>query len=651
MGAQTKENLKPPPRTQMNKGLIDPQFIQDLLARVDIVDLIGSLVDLKKAGRNYTGLCPFHDEKTPSFSVNSDKQFYHCFGCGASGDAIKFLQEYRNMNFVESVEHLATSLGIEVIREDKGLRPSLSASQVAAKKSRELRVFELLSATCDFYKEAFYADRFIGVRNYWKNRGFNYEVAKNFDLGFAEGKGLVNYLEQKGFSFAEIEEQGLASKTERGHIKEKFWQRLIFPIKNAKGDILGFGGRVIENDRMPKYLNSPETSVFDKSKILYGLYQLKNKPKKIESILITEGYLDVIALAQAGIDYSLATMGTSISQFHISELLRLSKNLVFCFDGDKAGFKAAQRALLAVLPFLQKLEDVRFLILEAGEDPDSLLKKEGKELFEVRIKKAIPLVEFFLEFIGAYSMDSSLDAKIKLVNTSVEYLAQLPQGIYATDFIINKVADLAETSIAAIHTEIKKHLELQVHKKRFSQKASKNRLALKGKEEQKSAKIALDSASEINPSTSLDTYAEERFAAPLENKKLEAELYYLLEVLLQEPSLAKDLDENLLKATKGFYSKVLSGLKSMAQKSTGLTRSDLLAYWYGTEIGDLLVKVLQNRVALADVSEQFNKTQAKILVNIQMEKIQLEKISQDANEQERTNNFLNQINQLKKLKS
>lgn len=625
----------------MNKGLIEPQFIQDLLAKIDIVDLIGSLIDLKKTGRNYTGLCPFHDEKTPSFSVSSDKQFYHCFGCGASGDAIKFMQEYRNMDFVESVEHLATSLGIEVIRAGKSSRPSLSASQVQAKKNRQLRAFALLKAACDFYQEAFYADRFISVRNYWKNRGFDYETAKIFDLGFAEGKGLVKHLEQEGFSFAEIEEQGLASKTERGTVKEKFWQRLIFPIKNAKGDILGFGGRVIEAGRMPKYLNSPETSLFDKSKILYGLYQLKSKPKKIERLLITEGYLDVIALANAGIDYSIATMGTAISQFHISELLRLSKNLIFCFDGDKAGFKAAQRALLAILPFLQKLEDVRFLILEEGEDPDSLLKKEGKELFEIRIQKAIPLVEFFLEFIGAYSLDSSLDAKIKLINTSVEYLAQLPQGIYATDFIINKVADLAETSIASVHTEIKKHRELQAHKRKFSQEVSKNRLALKKLQVQDSTNNYQD----------VDIYAQAPIEEPLENKKLEAELYYLLEVLIQKPSLAKNLDERLFKTRGGFYSEVLSKLKYMAQKSNNLTKSDLLAYWYGTEVGNLLVKLLQNRVALTDVEEQFNATEAKILANLQMEQIQRKKIPQDADEQERNNSFLNKIEQLKKLKS
>lgn len=664
----------------MNKGIIDTQFIQNLLARLDIVDVIGSFIELKKTGKNYIGLCPFHGEKTPSFSVNSDKQFYYCFGCGTSGDAIKFVQEYKNMDFVEAVEYLASSVGMEVVWEksDKTYSSNQSSANKERKiaiKAKEDKAFKLLSATANFYTENFYADRFTQVRAYWQNRGFSYEIAKLFDIGFAEGKGLSEHLQNQGFDFEDIEQQGLISRTEQGAIKEKFWQRLIFPIRSGKGDILGFGGRVIEANRMPKYLNSPETFLFDKSKILYGLHQVKTKHRKIDRILITEGYLDVIALFQAGIDYAVATMGTAISEFHIGQLLKLTKNLVFCFDGDKAGFKAAQRGLLAILPFLNKVEDVRFLILEAGEDPDSIIKKQGKELFEARINKAIPLVEFFLEFIGANSMDSSLDAKIRLINNSVEYLAQLPKDIYATNFIINKVADLASTSVASVQNEIEKYVEAQKLRTRFSQENQQKSMALKGANlnqaqfqanlNYENVNYALDDEHLHNHSQQEDFYQHSHShshahshtnsqEAIKEDKRLLGQVSFLLEVLMQKPSLAKTLDEKLINSTDKLFFGILRKLKEMTEASENLSSNDLLAYWYGTEAGNFLLKLRQNSVILQDVDNQFTTTQAQILKELALQEIKHKKNestnAENLSDAERNQNLLQQIEKLKALK-
>lgn len=644
----------------MKKGRIETQFIQELLARIDIVDLISSYVDLKKAGRNYTGLCPFHGEKTPSFSVSSDKQFYHCFGCGVSGDAIKFIQEYRHFDFVEAVENLASATGLSVVYEknqNSNFRSKNAAKNAEAKsklEQKKQRGIELLSATKDFYEESFYADRFTQVRSYWQNRGFDHKIAKLFDIGFAEGQGLVNYLENKGFSFNEIEEQGLATKSERGEVKEKFWQRLIFPIRDAKGTVLGFGGRVINSDRKPKYLNSPETFLFDKSNIIYGLHQVKISRRKIDKILITEGYLDVIALFQAGIDYSVATMGTAIGETHISQLLKVSKNLIFCFDGDKAGFKAAQRGLLAVLPFLHKLEDIRFLILEAGEDPDSIIKKQGKDLFESRANKAIPLVEFFLEFIGANSMENTIDAKIKLINKSIPYLAQLPKNIYASDFIINKVADLASTNIANIQKEIEKFEQKQSERAKFSDQISKNRLALDAKvvEENRDFNSYQVDASEYSENYTKDfEYTDEDILSSFaEEKSLVAEVSYLLEVLMQDPKLATLLDDSLILKTNHLFFGILQKIKSMALVNKNLKQSDIFAYWYGTEAGDFLSKILQNSVLLTQIEEQFNLTQKNILLNLEMREIKTSKIEESLSTDERNKLFLEKIKKLQELK-
>lgn len=644
----------------MKKGRIETQFIQELLARIDIVDLISSYVDLKKAGRNYTGLCPFHGEKTPSFSVSSDKQFYHCFGCGVSGDAIKFIQEYRHFDFVEAVENLASATGLSVVYEknqNSNFRSKNAAKNAEAKsklEQKKQRGIELLSATKDFYEESFYADRFTQVRSYWQNRGFDHKIAKLFDIGFAEGQGLVNYLENKGFSFKEIEEQGLATKSERGEVKEKFWQRLIFPIRDAKGTVLGFGGRVINSDRKPKYLNSPETFLFDKSNIIYGLHQVKISRRKIDKILITEGYLDVIALFQAGIDYSVATMGTAIGETHISQLLKVSKNLIFCFDGDKAGFKAAQRGLLAVLPFLHKLEDIRFLILEAGEDPDSIIKKQGKDLFESRANKAIPLVEFFLEFIGANSMENTIDAKIKLINKSIPYLAQLPKNIYASDFIINKVADLASTNIANIQKEIEKFEQKQSERAKFSEQISKNRLALDAKvvEENRDFNSYQVDASEYSENYTKDfEYTDEDILSSFaEEKSLVAEVSYLLEVLMQDPKLATLLDDSLILKTNHLFFGILQKIKSMALVNKNLKQSDIFAYWYGTEAGDFLSKILQNSVLLTQIEEQFNLTQKNILLNLEMREIKTSKIEESLSTDERNKLFLEKIKKLQELK-
>lgn len=400
--------------------IIPSTFIKDLLVRVDIVDLIDSHVPLKKAGSSYVARCPFHTEKSPSFSVNQKKQFYHCFGCGEGGDAIRFLEQYNHLSFVEAVEDLASFAGIDVPREN--------ASRALADNKQNLSlIYQVLEKTALFYVEQL---RISNEKNkaidYLKDRGITGEIAKKFALGYAPyGQNkLLTYFNQK-----QLIDAGLLIRTDSGQAYDPFRGRLIFPIRDKRKRVIGFGGRVLD-DSQPKYRNSPETPVFSKGKEVYGLCELLEKNNKPERILIVEGYMDVIALAQFGIDYVVAALGTATSKAHLELLFRFSPELVFCFDGDNAGRKAAWKAMEITFPNLSGDRRVKFMLLPQDQDPDTLVREKGKEDFEALIKNAQTLSEYFFDQLK-HSIDlTTIEGKAKLLDEGKGFLESMPNGSY-----------------------------------------------------------------------------------------------------------------------------------------------------------------------------------------------------------------------------
>ncbi len=401
-------------------GRIPRQFIDELLVRVDIVDLIDSHVPLKKTGNSFVARCPFHTEKSPSFSVSRKKQFFHCFGCGASGNAISFLMDFSHLDFVEAVEDLAGFVGVEVPRES-------IEYQTGQKKEDLNSLYVLMEQVAAFYVEQLRtSDEGKKAAEYLKNRGVSGNCAGDFMLGYApdEWKALAGRFNQKL-----LIEAGLLVSSENGQIYDRFRGRIMFPIRDKRGRIIGFGGRVLD-DSLPKYLNSPETPLFHKGKEVYGLYELLEKNAKPQRILIVEGYMDVIALAQYGIDYSVAALGTAASQAHLDLLFRFSSELVFCFDGDKAGREAAWRAMESAFSSLKDGRQIRIMLLPQNHDPDSLVREEGVDGFINRVQTAETLSEYFFGHFSNELNLSEMEGRAQLVNKAKPYLEKLPESVF-----------------------------------------------------------------------------------------------------------------------------------------------------------------------------------------------------------------------------
>jgi DNA primase len=411
-------------------GRIPREFIDDLLVRVDIVDLIDSHVPLKKSGSNYNARCPFHTEKTPSFSVNRKKQFYHCFGCGAGGNAISFLMEYSHLDFVEAIEDLAGFIGIDVPRE---------AVEYQEKKHDYSALYAILEQVAVFYVEQLRShsqrDRVV---KYLKDRGLSGEVAKNFSLGYAPDEWSL--LSSK-FDEQLLLDAGMSSRNEKGRIYDRFRGRLMFPIRDKRKRIIGFGGRVLD-DSLPKYLNSPETAVFSKGKELYGLFELLEKQSKPKRILIVEGYMDVLALAQFGIDYSVAALGTATSKMHLDLLFRFTSELIFCFDGDDAGRKAAWRAVQEAFPCLRDGRQIGIMLLPQGQDPDSLIRSLGVEGFEHHLLGAQALSDYFFEQIGTELNLTTLEGRSQLLVKAKPDIEKIPAGFFR-EMMFGKLEELS----------------------------------------------------------------------------------------------------------------------------------------------------------------------------------------------------------------
>lgn len=409
-------------------GLIPQAFLNELLSRTDLVELVDSYVPLKKRGTSYLACCPFHNEKTPSFNVVAKKQFYHCFGCGASGNAISFIMAYLNQGFVDAIETLSSRIGLEVPKEGQ------------AKNNHEvLSLYQLLKRTSDFYQLTLKTKGKDAI-DYLKNRGLSGEIAKLYQLGYAPQNW--NTLENQFRQYKEeLITTGMLIQKEDGKTYDRYRHRVMFPIHDRQGRIIGFGGRALEKDQKPKYLNSPETSIFQKSRELYGLHQVLKAKANLENIIIVEGYMDVIALAQHGLLNAVATLGTATSSYHIQLLAKHTKQIIFCFDGDNAGRQAAWRALENCLPELNKGLDVSFCFLPEEHDPDSLVRLEGTEQFKLRLKEAKQLNQYFLETISEGIDTYTVAGRTQLIIAAKPYLLKMQDGPYK-DLLLNELARL-----------------------------------------------------------------------------------------------------------------------------------------------------------------------------------------------------------------
>ena len=415
--------------------MIPESFKQDLLNRVDIVDVVSRYVKLKKGGANFMGLCPFHNEKSPSFTVSPAKQFYHCFGCGAHGNAIGFLMSYAGLGYVDAVKDLAASAGMQMPE----FRPS--SPQETARRERETDLYALMERAMEFYRaELKKSPRAI---EYLKRRGLTGEIAARFRIGYAPDdwqalRGAFPEYDDKA-----LVECGLVIENE-GKRYDRFRDRVMFPILSVRGATIGFGGRVLGAGE-PKYLNSPETPLFEKGREVYGLVQARDAIRASGRALVVEGYMDVVALAQYGVGYAVATLGTATTAVHVSKLLRLADELVFCFDGDAAGRKAAWRALEVSLPLAPDHKPIRFLFLPEGDDPDSYVRAHGKEAFERMVREAQTLSEFLLGELRTAADLGSPEGRSRFLSAAKPYLRQIAAPALRLQ-VVKEVAALAGVS-------------------------------------------------------------------------------------------------------------------------------------------------------------------------------------------------------------
>lgn len=400
---------------------IPDAFIDDLLARTDIVEVVGTRVPLKKQGREYAARCPFHDERSASFTVSPTKQFYHCFGCGAHGTAISFLMNYDRLEFLDAVDELAKRAGMEIPRE-------ATARNAVTDDSRDL--YAAMDASAKFFQRQLAgSDK---ARAYLDGRGVDEATRTLFGIGYAPDgySALKDALGTDARRMQLLERGGMFSKNDRGHVYDKFRDRVMFPIADRRGRTIAFGGRVLDKDDGPKYLNSPETTLFHKGRELYGLWQVRQANQKIDKLVVVEGYMDVVSLFQFGVPYAVATLGTATTSDHAELLFRNAADVYFCFDGDAAGQRAGWRALESVLPRMKDGRQAFFLFLPQGEDPDTIVRKEGAEGFATRLGQATPLSQFFFDELSRDINLATLDGKARLAEKAKPLLAQIPDGAF-----------------------------------------------------------------------------------------------------------------------------------------------------------------------------------------------------------------------------
>ena len=440
-------------------GRIPEKFIDELLTRIDIVEVIDRRVPLKKAGKDFKACCPFHDEKTPSFTVSQPKQFFHCFGCGAHGSAVGFLMDYERLSFPEAVEALAQEAGMEVPREVRD-----QSVQQGARQDELAPLYALMAEADQYYRRQL--REHAGAQpaiDYLKGRGLTGEIAKRYSLGFAPDSwdGVLTALGADEDCKANLEKVGLLIKKEGSErYYDRFRGRVMFPIHDQRGRVIGFGGRVIptaESDAQggAKYLNSPETPLFHKGREMYGLYLAREGIRRREQVLVVEGYMDVVALAQYGIEYAVAALGTATTREHLERIFRFAPHVMFCFDGDRAGRDAAWRALEQALPVLHEGRQVSFLFLPEGEDPDSLVRKEGREGFERRLQgEALAAPEYLFKELESQTDTTRMDGQARLIKLARPHIQQVPAGVLR-DMMVDRLATLSGVPVERVQASLK----------------------------------------------------------------------------------------------------------------------------------------------------------------------------------------------------
>ena len=589
-------------------GLIPQSFIDDLLNRSDIVEVVSSRIQIKKAGKNYTACCPFHKEKTPSFSVSPDKQFYYCFGCGAGGNALGFIMDHDSLEFPQAVEELAKRAGMEVPREESG--PGRKPRQPV-----DSPLYPLLESAAAYYRQALkgHPARKAAVE-YLKGRGLSGVIARDFGLGFAP-PGWDNLLKHLGGDAlqqkAMIDAGLLIENAETGRSYDRFRDRVMFPIRDSRGRVIAFGGRVLGDDK-PKYLNSPETPVFHKGQELYGLYEARKANRDLDEIMVVEGYMDVIALAQQGLRNAVATLGTATSDEHLKRLYRIVPSVLFCFDGDAAGRKAAWRALESALPNLQDGRRARFLFLPDGEDPDTLVRSEGTDAFRARIQQhAQPLADYFFQQLCEEADPRSLEGKAHLATLAAPLIEKIP-GANLRALMRQRLGE-----ITGLHSEALQQMS-----------AAPAHAA-----QQYDDTVYYDTG----PGSEDDYYAppeatpkkqsgkkewkkdwkkpgqrpDLRSRAPRTSSTVEPPALTTLRTLLHHPELAQKVEDvSHFAAEDDTYAQLLVALLGTLQKNPKLRSLQLIARWHGTDQGRLLRALAEKEwlISADNLEQQFFDT-------------------------------------------
>ncbi len=554
-------------------GLIPRSFINDILAKADIVDVVNSRVKLKKAGtNNYQACCPFHHEKTPSFTVSKSKQFYHCFGCGAHGNAISFLMEYDKLEFPEAVEELASFLGLEVPREQSGGRNE--KTQVSFQTKRDL--YQLMAEIAHFYQQQL--PNHIPAQAYLQKRGLSQEVIERFAIGFVPDSFdlVLRKFGRNREEQARLFDLGMLSGNENGRVYDRFRNRIMFPIRDRRGRTIAFGGRVL-GDEKPKYLNSPETVTYRKGNELYGLFEVLQINDSPEMLLVVEGYMDVVALAQFGVNYAVASLGTATTSEQIQQIFRVTEQAVCCYDGDRAGRDAAWRALENALPYLEDGRQLKFIFLPDGEDPDTFIRQHGKEGFENYIRNALSLSDFLFANLLQQVDLSTKEGKSKLAALAVPLIKRIPGEmlrLYLRNILAQKLGIIDQTQLES----------LIPHRLEKEQSAVEKTVKIK-----------------------------------------RTPMRLLIALLLQNPSLAQlGYDLSSLKELNEAGFDLFEKLTALCRENLGITMGQILEYWRDSEHSKALeiLSVWDHLIEEDKVEDTFRETLAYLYIQFMDQRIE-----------------------------
>jgi DNA primase len=560
-------------------GLIPQSFIDDLLDRTDIVDVVNSRVPLKKTGKSHKACCPFHEEKSPSFTVAQDKQFYYCFGCGAGGNALSFIMEHDRLDFLPAVELLAKNVGLEVPRE--------ATANPKAKQHRD-NLYSVLTEADKFFRKKLRSDEAKSAVNYLKSRGLTGQIAAQFGIGFApQGwDNLIKAVATNDEKTTLLAESGmLVVKPEEKKQYDRFRHRIMFPIRDQRGRTLGFGGRVLD-DSTPKYLNSPETPVFHKGRELYGLYEARQALKEIPYLLMVEGYMDVIALAQFGINNAVATLGTALTENHLQKLFRYTSEIVFCFDGDSAGRRAASRSLDIALPEMRDGVTAKFLFLPDGEDPDTMVRNLGTEKFKTQIENATPLSEFLFEELTDGIDIETGEGKAKLSKLSAPKINRIPQGVFK-QLMLEELSRKTGIGVDDLKTYVGNQTSSYIEAREPS--ASNTQSQAQASQDWTSEPIPASDDYGFVPDTGEERPSKIRLTP----------IKHLTALLINHPQLAEHIDNTeLLAATTDSETALFLKLLKVVKSNPDYKPSHIFAYWHGTYSNSQETQTLQELAAI-----------------------------------------------------